>query len=200
MTMTSRTLRRTAIALLWGAAPTVAFAHPGHGEASGLVQGLLHPLLGLDHLLAMVLVGVLAYQIRGRALYAVPGTFFMMMLAGGFLGTGHVGIPYVELGIAVSVIALGAIVAFDARLPAAVAAALAGLFAVFHGYAHGLEMPVGTSGTAYAAGFISATASLHGGGMLLARFVGLWPQSGKVMRFAAAGAAFTGFSFLPLVG
>src|SRR5258705_637652 len=123
-------------------APAVAFAHPGHGDQSGFVHGFLHPMTGLDHILAMVTVGILAYQIGGRALWLVPTTFLAVMAAGGLLGAAGVSFYFVESGIAASVVVLGAIVALALKPPVAVAMPLVGLFAVFHGFAHGIEAPL----------------------------------------------------------
>ena len=153
--------------------PSLAFAHTGVGDAHGFSHGFLHPLTGLDHLLAMVTVGILAFQLGGRALWAVPATFVVVMALGGALGITDVPLPFVETAIAVSVVVLGAMVAFGIKAPLAVAMAVAGLFAVFHGFAHGAEMPVDASGLGYGAGFLLATALLHlagiGLGMGIAR-------------------------------
>ena len=135
--------------------------------ASSFMQGFAHPLGGLDHLLAMVAVGLYAAMIGGRALWLIPAAFLGAMAAGGALGTMGYGLPYTEIGIAVSVIVLGLAVAFRISLPTLAAMALAGLFAIFHGYAHGAEMPQTISGYEYAAGFLLATALLHGAGIAL---------------------------------
>jgi urease accessory protein len=153
-------------------APTAAFAHPGIGGAHGFMQGLAHPLGGLDHILAMVAVGILAWQLGGRALWLVPGTFILVMAAGAALAMAGVPLPQVELGIAASVIALGAIVALGLNVPLVIAMGLVGLFAVFHGHAHGTEMPLDAAGAAYAAGFMLATALLHLGGIALGFAIG----------------------------
>ncbi len=159
-------LRRGAFAALFALSPSLAFAHPGHGEAAGLVHGFLHPIGGLDHVLAMVAVGLFAAHLGGRALWAVPATFVALMAAGGALGMAGLVLPHVELGIAASVVALGAAVALrQVRWPLAAAMAMVGAFAVFHGFAHGAEMPESASGLAYAAGFMAATALLHAAGI-----------------------------------
>src|ERR1700754_1613162 len=116
-------------------APAAAFAHPGHGDQSGFIHGFLHPITGLDHILAMVTVGILAYQIGGRALWLVPTTFLAIMAAGGVLGVAGVSLHFVEPAIAASVVALGLIVALALKPPVALAMALVAVFAVFHGYA-----------------------------------------------------------------
>jgi urease accessory protein len=158
-----RTALRIAAALL-ALAPTAAFAHPGHDGAS-LVGGFMHPLSGIDHIIAMVAVGVLAARLGGRALWLVPASFVAAMAVAGLAASAGVGLPYVETGIAVSVVVLGAIVALGVAMPIAVAMGLVAFFAVFHGHAHGMEMPETMSGLAYGAGFVAATAMLHGIGI-----------------------------------
>src|SRR5437868_13760909 len=110
--------------------PTAAFAHPGIGDAHGFVAGFAHPLGGLDHVLAMVTVGIFAWQLGGRALWLVPSAFVLVMAASGALGMAGIAIPGVDLGVAVSVIALGAIVALRIKTPVAIAAGLVALFAI----------------------------------------------------------------------
>lgn len=157
-----------AAALAAALLPTAALAHTGAGEASGFAHGFWHPIGGLDHVLAMVAVGAFAARLGGRALWIVPTAFVAMMAVGGFAGMEGIALPFVETGIAMSVVVLGLAVALGWKLPAAAASALAGLFAVFHGHAHGAEMPVDASGLGYAAGFMLATALLHGAGLGLA--------------------------------
>ncbi|MBS7542258.1 HupE/UreJ family protein [Ancylobacter oerskovii] len=153
---------RAALAAGFALVPALAFAHPGHGEAAGLVHGFLHPIGGLDHVLAMVAVGIFAAQLGGRAIWAVPATFVALMAAGGALGMWGVDLPFVELGIVGSIVALGLVVALGWKnAPLGAAMALVGFFAVFHGHAHGTEMPTDASGLAYAAGFLAATTVLH---------------------------------------
>jgi urease accessory protein len=152
--------------------PTAALAHPGLGDAHGFVQGFAHPLGGLDHVLAMVTVGIFAWQLGGRALWLVPASFVLAMAAGGALAMLGVPVPLVELGIATSVIVLGAVVALGVKAPLAIAMGLVGLFAIFHGHAHGSEMPLDASGSAYGAGFVLATALLHVAGIALGVAIG----------------------------
>jgi len=142
-----------------------ALAHTGAGSVSGFATGFGHPIGGLDHVLAMVAVGILAAQQGGRALWLVPAAFVVMMIAGGALGVAGVALPYVGVGILGSVIVLGMIIAAGRRLPVALAMTLAGAFAVFHGHAHGTEMPLDASGFTYGAGFVLATALLHAAGI-----------------------------------
>jgi urease accessory protein len=152
--------------------PTAALAHPGIGDAHGFVQGFAHPLGGLDHVLAMVMVGIFAWQLGGRALWLVPATFVLAMATGGALAMLGIPVPLVELGIALSVIVLGAVVALGVKAPLAIAMGLVGLFAIFHGHAHGTEMPLDASGGAYGAGFVLATALLHVAGIALGVAIG----------------------------
>ena len=139
-------------------APTAALAHTGVGDTSGFMRGFMHPLGGLDHQLAMILVGIFAYQLGGRALWLVPLTFVAVMAFGGFLGIAGIPVPFIELGIALSVIVLGAIVAFGVKVPVAAAMGIVGLFAIFHGHAHGSEMPMDASGLEYGLGFMLVAA------------------------------------------
>ena len=132
--------------------PSLALAHPGHGPATGLANGLAHPLTGMDHLCAMIAVGLWAAQRGGKALWAVPLTFVSMMTLGAIIGMGGHPLPFVEQGIAASVLILGILIAAAIRLPVAASAILVGLFALFHGYAHGAEMPGTASGLLYGFG------------------------------------------------
>ena len=141
--------------------PTTAFAHTDVGDAHGFMHGFTHPLSGVDHILVMVTVGLFAARLGGRALWLVPASFVGMMVLAGALATSGTSLPFVEVGIATSVIALGLIVAFEAKPPVAAAMALVAFFAIFHGYAHGAELPEDASGAAYGAGFVLATALLH---------------------------------------
>ncbi len=179
---------RALLPLLFIALPTAALAHTGHGEASGFVHGFMHPVGGLDHVLAMVAVGVFAYVLGGKALWLVPLSFVGMMAVGFLLGLGQVDVPFVELGIALSSVVIGAAAAWGRPMPVAAAMSLVGVFAIFHGHAHGAEMPVDTSGLAYAAGFIVATALLHAAGIAAAMGVAkLVGKYGKPVAQVAGG-------------
>jgi urease accessory protein len=177
----------TAAALLL--APALAFAHPGHGD-NGLVAGISHPLGGLDHLLAMVAVGLWAAQQKGAARWALPCTFVGTMLLGGLLGFEGLALPALESGIAASVLALGLAVALAVRPPLFMALGATALFALFHGVAHGLELPDMSSPWAYAAGFVGATAVLHAAGYALVRW--LPTAAAPLVRVAGAASAATG--------
>jgi urease accessory protein len=142
-------------------AASPALAHTGVGTASGLTAGFGHPIGGLDHVLAMVAVGILAAQLGGKSVWFVPASFVGMMVVGGLLGMTGVPVPFVELGIVGSVVVLGAVIAAGRQMPMGLAMTLVGLLAVFHGHAHGTEMPVNASGIEYGLGFVVATAMLH---------------------------------------
>lgn len=140
--------------------PGLAEAH-GQAGASGFISGLNHPVFGYDHLLAMVTVGLLSAQIGGRAVWTVPATFVSVMAIGGVLGMIGIRLPFVEYGIAVSVLALGSALFGARKLPVVVAMSFVGVFAIFHGHAHGTEMPHFAEPALYALGFSLATAGLH---------------------------------------
>jgi urease accessory protein len=164
MNRTARRIAAASLAIATTLAPSLASAHPGHDGAS-LVHGFLHPLGGVDHIIAMVAVGLLAARLGGRALWLVPASFVVTMAAAGLVGMAGVSLPYAETGIAISVFVLGAVAVFGFAMPLAAAMGLVAFFAVFHGYAHGAEMPETASGLAYGAGFVVATALLHGVGI-----------------------------------
>ena len=175
-------------------APGMAFAHTGPGDVHDFVHGFMHPLGGFDHLVAMVAVGVLAAQLGGRALWLIPAAFVATMAVTGTLGAAGVEIPFVESGIALSVLVLGAAIAFEVALPIAGAAVLVAFFAIFHGYAHGAEIPASISGTPYGLGFVAATALLHGCGIALGLLLG-GAEGGlgrRLVRLAGGAAAITG--------
>jgi urease accessory protein len=178
--------------------PSAALAHTGVGHTAGFSSGFFHPLGGFDHVLAMVAVGLFAAHLGGRALWLVPAAFVAMMAAGGALGVAGVSAPYVETGIALSVVVLGAAVAFGLSLPVAAAMSLVGFFAIFHGHAHGAEMPETASGVAYGAGFILATALLHAAGVGIGVGIGRLQGSvgRRIQQVAGGGAALAGIGML----
>jgi urease accessory protein len=151
------------LAMLLAADP--AFAHTGVGTVFSFSSGFQHPLGGLDHLLAMFAVGLLAAQLGRRALWLVPGAFVGMMIGGALIGLAGFEIPGVELGIAVSIVAIALPVAFALGMPAGLAMIYVGFFALFHGYAHGAELPVDADAAPYVAGFAFATAIIHAAGI-----------------------------------
>lgn len=198
------------VALLAFLAPLASLAaHPGHGEHSGaaFLTGLAHPVFGLDHLLAMAAVGLWAAQRGGRDLWLAPGSFLVCITLGGLAGFAGWRIPGVDLWIAVSMLAFGALIAAAVRLPAAAVIAVFGGFAGFHGLAHAAEFagPAGGRGALeYATGFLLATAALHGIGIAAARALAgsaESPRSGLALRTLGAlvllcGAAFAGVSLV----
>ncbi|MET1078535.1 MAG: HupE/UreJ family protein [Pseudomonas sp.] len=173
--------------------PGLALAHDGHGH-SGVLAGLAHPLFGLDHLLAMLAVGLWAAQQQGLARLALPATFVVSLTLGGLLGFQGLVLPGLESGIAASVLALGLLVALAARPPLGLALPLTAVFALAHGLAHGLELPALTSPAGYALGFTLATAALHGAGYALVR--GLPRAAAPLVRLAGAGSAAAGLWLL----
>ena len=168
--------------------PSAAFAHTGVGDAHGFLHGFGHPVGGIDHVLAMVAVGVFAFVLGGRALWLVPLSFVATMAVGFLLGVGQIEVPFVELGIALSSVVIGGVAALGRPVPVAAAMALVGVFAIFHGHAHGAEMPADAGGLSYALGFMAATALLHAAGiaaaMSVARLVGKY---GKAVAQVAGG-------------
>ncbi len=185
-------------------AVSVALAHTGSQHPGGFGYGFGHPLGGLDHLLAMLAVGLWAAQVGGRATWAVPLCFVTLMAVGGGLGMAGATIPMVEAGILASVLVLGLLIAFSAKLPLWFSTVLVGVFAVFHGLAHGAEMPVSVSGLEYALGFILATALLHLAGIVMAwggAQVARLPTLNKFQLWRLVGGAiFFGGAYLGLVG
>jgi len=183
-------LRTSLFALALLLSPAAAFAHSGH-EHAGMLAGLAHPVFGLDHLLAMLAVGLWAAQQSGAVRWALPLTFVASMLLGGLFGFAGMQLPLMETGIAGSVLAFGLLVAVAVRLPMALALGLTALFALTHGVAHGLELPALASPWGYAGGFVIATAALHAVGYLMARML---PQAAAplLLRLAGGASALTG--------
>lgn len=192
--MKSPTVRMlvSAAALILLAAP--AHAHVGVGAANSLGAGFDHPFSGLDHMAAMVAVGLWAALKGGRAIWAWPAAFVAVMLAGGALGIAGVALPLVEPGILASVVALGLMVALAADLPVAAGAVVIGFFALFHGHAHGAEIPETAAGLDYLAGFALATALLHGVGAGAGLLVGA--RFRGIARLAGAATAATGLGLI----
>jgi urease accessory protein len=143
-----------------------AQAHELH-SSGGFFAGFNHPVLGFDHMLAMLSVGLLSTQLGGRAIWTVPTVFVIFMLIGGIIGLLSIPIPFVEIGIAISVLLLGLALAIDKKLPQLLVMAFVALFAIFHGHAHGVEMPQLANPALYALGFICGTAAIHIVGVLL---------------------------------
>lgn len=178
--------------------PALASAHTGVGSTLGFASGLGHPITGVDHILAMVAVGIFAANLGGRALWAVPLTFMSVMAVGAALGIAGMPLPFVEIGIALSVVVLGLVVAVRYEWPVAAAMALVGLFAIFHGYVHGAEMPVDASGAAYALGFVTTTGFLHLFGIAIGFGIGKSGEriSHRITQTAGIAVAFAGVLLL----
>ena len=168
-----------------------ALAHTGIGATSGFAAGAAHPMLGLDHLLAMVAVGGWAALLGGRALWLVPAAFVVAMLAGGTLAVSGIALPMVETMIALSVVVLGTLVAVNARMVVGVGMAIVAAFAVFHCHAHCSELPAGLSVLGYGAGFALSTALLHGAGIAVASLFGRFGST-RMVRYAGLATAFAG--------
>ena len=183
------------LAMAIAAFATPSFAHIQRGEGGGFLTGFLHPISGLDHVLAMVAVGLWGAQLGAPAIWALPVTFPLVMAFGGFLGLLGVPLPGTEIGIAASAIALGAMVMLERRPPIYIAAALVGFFAIFHGYAHGTELPPGESGLLYSLGFVVATGCLHAVGIAIGT-IHRWTAGQVALRIAGAGVGLAGLAFL----
>ena len=171
--------------------PSFAYAHTGVGEAGSLMHGFMHPASGMDHICAMLAVGLWAAQMGGRSVWAVPLTFVGVMALGGALPMLGIGLPFVEQGIVLSVLLLGVLITASVRLPLWLSSGMVGLFALWHGHAHGAEIPELASGLGYALGFMLATALLHTAGIAF----GLGMQRisrERLVQAAGAGIALCG--------
>ena len=177
--------------------PSTVYAHEGGNlPLGGFLSGLVHPVLGYDHLLAMLSVGILSAQIGGRAIWTVPATFVGVMALGGVLGLVDVGIKITELGIAFSLVILGSVIASERRLPIILAMIGVGFFAIFHGYAHGTEMPQTAQPVAYAFGFLTGTALIHITGVLIGDISKRYQRGPQVLRFGGGLIAMVGLLFV----
>jgi urease accessory protein len=189
---------RIALGCALGMFPLLVFAHVGQGDiAGGFVSGFSHPIKGLDHVVAMVAVGIWGAQLGAPAIWVLPVTFPLVMAFGGVLGAMGVPIPGIEIGIALSAIALGALIAFAARPPLWFAAVVVGVFAVFHGYAHGAELPESTNAIFYSVGFVVATGLLHALGILIG-VIHRWAKGAPLLR--AIGGLISAFGVYFLAG
>jgi urease accessory protein len=182
-----------AVALLAVAQP--AFAHEQGGVAGGLASGLAHPLTGIDHMIAMVAVGIWGAQLGAPAIWLLPVTFPLVMALGGVAGVLHMPLPMPEVAIALSALVLGVAVAARVRVPFAAAAAVVGVFAIFHGHAHGVELPGAANPLAYGAGFVVATGTLHLCGIAIGA-LSRWPAGGRLIQGLGAAIAALGGYFL----
>jgi urease accessory protein len=190
--------RQPAIWLLAAAAvlsPEVALAHTGEGVVGGFLSGFTHPIFGFDHVVAMVAVGLWGAFLGQPAIWLLPVVFPVVMAFGGLAGVLGVPIPGVEAGIALSALALGAMVALALRPPLWIAAILVGVFAIFHGHAHGTELPEAASPLAYGVGFVIATGLLHLSGIALG-LLARWPAGLRAVRVGGGLIACVGLFFL----
>jgi urease accessory protein len=183
------TLVGAAVAL----APALALAHEGAATPSSFASGFLHPLTGVDHVLAMLAVGMWGAQLGMPALWVLPVAFPLVMSLGGVAGILQLPLPAVEPGIALSVIALGACIAIDRRPPLWLAAALVAAFAIFHGYAHGTELPSQAGAAAYSAGFVAATGMIHLAGIAIGLVVHV-PHGRELLRAGGAAISLAGLA------
>jgi urease accessory protein len=184
-----------AAALALVLAPVAALAHQETGQAAGLLAGLSHPVSGLDHVLAMVAVGLWGAVLGPPAIWVLPVAFPMVMAFGGLMGLLGFPLPGVEIGIAVSAIVLGAMVLAEVRPPLWLAALIVAFFAIFHGHAHGRELPEGTSALLYSLGFVVATGLLHAVGIGLG-VAHRWAAGRRLVQLAGGGVALAGLFFL----
>ena len=171
--------------------PGVALAHTSVGETTGFMDGFSHPIGGADHLLAMLAVGLWASQIGGKALWAVPCTFVAVMILGGILSFSGIPVAFIEEGILISVLIFGVLIAAAFKLPLAYSVLIVAFFAIFHGYAHGTEMPVKIVAASYIVGFSVATAILHLAGIGLGILLQKTNQQ-TFNRFAGGAIALSG--------
>src|SRR5215467_13745660 len=172
-----------------------ALAHSENGAAIDFAGGFTHPIFGPDHVIAMVAVGLWGAFLGAPAIWLLPVVFPLVMAVAGAFGVAGVPLPGVEIGIAVSAIALGGMVALAAKPPLWVAAVLVGAFAVFHGHAHGAELPVGADAIAYSMGFVVATGTLHASGIAFGTLSN-WPAGRVAVRAAGGVIALIGVAFL----
>ncbi len=177
-------------ALLVATLPLPLAAHEG-GSAAGLLSGLLHPISGVDHVLAMVAVGIWGAQLGPPAIWLLPVTFPVVMAFGGMLGLLGVRVPAVEVGIGLSALILGLMVAFERRPDLRAAAVLVGIFAIFHGHAHSVGLPDGQSAVLYSIGFVASTGTLHAVGIGIG-LIHKWEWGKSALRFTGAVIALAG--------
>jgi urease accessory protein len=176
-------------------ASVLAEAHTGEGLAGGFGAGFMHPISGLDHVVAMVAVGLWGAFLGKPALWILPVVFPLVMALGGVLGVAGVPLPAVEIGIAVSGIVLGILVALAVKLPLAAAGAIVAIFAIFHGHAHGTELPSAANPLAYSLGFVLATGLLHLGGIAFGALE-KFPKGKLAIRGLGVVIALVGVGFL----
>jgi urease accessory protein len=183
------------IAILSLVASETALAHTGEGITGGLMSGFMHPLAGLDHVSAMVAVGILGAFLGRPAIWVLPVVFPLVMAFGGVLGLLGIPIPYIEVGIAASSLVLGSMILFQIKPPLWITATIVAAFAIFHGHAHGTELPKAASALAYSVGFVVSTGLLHLAGIGFGELI-RWP-TGKIIARATGGIiALVGIGYL----
>lgn len=193
----SRLLFSAFLAFLFTLLPQIVYAHDGSNvPIGGFLVGLIHPVLGYDHLLAMLSVGVLSAQIGGKAIWTVPATFVGVMAVGGALGFTPLELPATESGIAASLIILGLVISADRRLPVILAMLGVGFFAIFHGYAHGAEMPQAAQPLLYALGFLTGTVAIHIAGVVIGDIARHYQRGPAIVRIGGVLIALTGIFFI----
>ena len=176
-------------------APVSAWAHVESGQAGGFLSGISHPVSGLDHVLAMVAVGLWGAQLGAPAMWMLPVAFPMMMAFGGMLGLMGIPVPGIEVGIAVSGIVLGALILVEKKMPLFAALLIVAFFAIFHGHAHGTELEAGQNAMLYSLGFVLCTGTLHGLGIAMG-LVHRWSFGRLALRGAGSIVMAGGLFFL----
>lgn len=195
--MRNKVIHAIVLVLAVGLIPSVVYAHDGSNVPfGGFLSGLVHPVLGYDHLLAMLSVGILSAQIGGRAIWTVPATFVGVMAVGGALGLIDIGLTSTEFGIAASLVLLGAIIAAERSLPIRLAMLGVGFFAIFHGYAHGTEMPTTAEPALYALGFLTGTALIHIAGVIIGDIAKHYERGKVSLRVGGGLIALVGVLFI----
>jgi urease accessory protein len=195
MTYSMKQLYTLFLSLILFTSSSLAFAHTDGGIAGGFVSGLMHPVLGWDHVVAMVAVGLWGAFLGSPAIWILPVVFPMVMAFGGAIGVMGIPIPAVETGIALSAIVLGAMVALAIRPPIWIAAIIVGSFAIFHGHAHGTELPSAANPIAYSIGFVLATGLLHLSGIAFGLLV-RWPTGKVAVQAGGSVISLVGVGFL----
>jgi len=189
------TLILLTIALAYFSATVPALAHTGEGYGGGFVAGFTHPILGWDHVAAMVAVGLWGAFLGAPAIWILPVVFPLVMAFGAVAGIIGIPVPAIEAGIALSAVVLGLMIVFALRPPIWIAAVIVGAFAIFHGYAHGTEVPATANAFAYAVGFVISTGLLHLAGIAFGLLI-RWPAGRVAVRGAGGLIAFAGVAFL----
>ena len=188
-------MRYLLIILLILALPGMVLAHTGEGITGGLMSGFMHPIAGLDHVTAMIAVGILGAFLGKPAIWVLPVVFPLVMAFGGVLGLVGVPIPFIEIGIAVSSIVLGLMILFAVKFPLWITAIIVAAFAIFHGHAHGTELPKAANALSYSVGFVVSTGLLHLAGIGIGELI-RWPAGQIIARAIGGIIALAGVGFL----